>query len=119
MVVLFIILILLCAAVVLGLIFFGADYISGRTETISVTVMEKSYSPAKFSSGIATGVTSTGGVGTGVVFTSQNEKCVLVVKDSKGEVFSHETDVSTFANVNKGDKINIDIRIGGISKCRI
>lgn len=114
-----VLILLVVTTLILGLILSIVDWTLGKTETISVTVIEKLYSPAKSGTGIVTGVTSSCGFGTGVVFTSEHEKYVLIVKDSIGKVFSHKTDACTFANINKGEVIKIDVRIGGITKERI
>jgi hypothetical protein len=102
----------------LGMVALGADYIFGHDQQLSVIVVEKTYSPASYGSGIATGVTGNGQVGTGVVFTSSPEKFVLLVKDDAGEVFSHEVEPAIYASANKRDRIDITVRIGRFSNSR-
>ena len=116
--ILFLILLFILSLFLLGFVALGVDWVLGHDQQLSVIVMEKAYSPATSGSGIATGVTSNGRVGTGVVFTSSNEKFVLIVKDDAGEVFSREVEPSVYASANKRDRINITVRIGRFSDIR-
>ena len=108
-----------CALLLLGLVALGADFAFGHNEHRQVIVMEKTYSPASSNTGIVTGVTSSGKVGTGIATSYKSEEFVLIVKDESGEVFSHEVEPSVYVSSNKGDRIDITVRIGRFSNSRL
>lgn len=104
--------------IVLFIIFIIVDISLSTSKQIEVVVIEKSYTPESTGVGIATGTTSSGNVGTGVVVTSESEKFILIVQDNFGDVFSKEVNAKNYSTVKPGDKIMISIRIGWISKMR-
>lgn len=104
------------AVLLVGLLFMGCDYVLGFNRDVRVTVVEKMYTPSKSGSGVATGVTSNGGVGTAVVSTYESEKFTLLVRDQSGEAFTHEVKATEYIKAKTGDEITITLRVGKFSQ---
>lgn len=109
---------LLVALLVGALILKAVDYFSGHDENMTVTVIEKVYSPPHSSSGTGVGVGGNGQVGMVVTFNHESEKYILLVKDKNGVTFSREVDAASYAKAAIGVDYVITIRVGGLSKER-
>jgi len=92
----------------------SAEYLGSHVETIHVTVVEKFYTASSTGTGIGPSMGGQGGVV--VIVTSSPEKYTLFVKEKNGQPFPVSVSRSTWVSVEKGETIDLPVRIGGVSK---
>lgn len=77
-----------------------------QEEVITARVIERSYTPANYSSGFGTGITSKGHIAFMSTSDSTPEKWVLIVQ-TDDETFSVETDAAHWAATKPGDSVRV------------
>lgn len=116
----------LCLLALVGLAIWGIyDVIHARFDIKSSTkthltgeLVDKRYVGEQSTSGSGTAIVpnSSGGVGVGIVSTSSHsdEEFLFFVKADK--IYKIEVDMQQFYNRKIGDKLNIEVTIGGLTK---
>jgi TRAP-type C4-dicarboxylate transport system permease small subunit len=106
----------LLVAMMVGIFFILVDMIAGsQSPPTTATVIERIYTPSSTSTGVGTGVTSSGKVGTVVMTSSEPEKWTVIVNVG-GNVVAAKANATAWSAAMAGRKASVAYWRGWITR---